>query len=102
VGNLIWQPNMVASIVLFLVGILCSLPFFSFWSGFFGGWDAQNLFEVKRAAQMSPVGKPVGYLIYYPASWGARFSPLHNRFPIPCDEALAEAKVLTVEKVSLV
>jgi len=102
VGNLIWQPNMVASIVLFLVGILCSLPFFSFWSGFFGGWDAPNLLEVKRAAEMSPVGKPVGYLIYYPASWGARLSPLHNRFPIPCDEALTEAKVLTAEKVSLV
>ena len=102
VGNLIWQPNMVASIVLFLVGILCSLPFFSFWSGFFGGWDAPNLLEVKQAAQMSAVSKPVGYLIYYPASWGARFSPLHNRFPIPATAALAEAQALTGEKVSLV
>ena len=38
-----------------------------------------------------------------PSQWGARLSPLHNRFPITMRPvALAEAQALTEERVKLV
>ena len=38
-----------------------------------------------------------------PSQWGARLSPLHNRFPITMrPAALAEAQALTEERVKLV
>jgi hypothetical protein len=38
-----------------------------------------------------------------PSRWGAKLSPLHNRFPITMREsAMAEAKLLTEQKVKLI
>jgi hypothetical protein len=47
--------------------------------------------------------KPLAWLFWAASRLGARLSPLHGRFPIGIRaEALAEAKALQDERVSLV
>ncbi len=103
VGGFIWRGDMVTSLIIFLLALLPSLPFYSFLTGLFGGWDDQGLQELKRAVDMSSLARPVAYLVYKGAVLGARLSPLHGRFPITIyDEAMAEARELMAEKVRLI
>jgi hypothetical protein len=52
------------------------------------------------AGLMRPI---VNVIFIIPSKWGARISPLHNRFPITMrDLAQAEARSLTDERVELV
>mgnify|MGYP001466650024 CR=1 FL=1 len=47
--------------------------------------------------------RPMARLFYHATKLGARFSPLHNRFPITnYTAARAEAESLTEERVKLV
>ncbi len=103
VSGLIWRGDMATSLIIFLLALLPSLPFYSFLSGLFGGWDDQGMQELKRAADMSSLAKPITYLVYRGTALGARLSPLHGRFPITIySEAMAEARGLMAEKVQLV
>jgi len=101
IGGMIWSPNQLSSMLLFLIGTVGTLPLYSFFSGLFGGWDNSSLQGLAAAARMSPIAKPMGSIIYYPAQLGARFSPAHDRFPIPTQEAQQEAALMTAEQVKL-
>jgi O-antigen/teichoic acid export membrane protein len=97
------EINQVTSVLLFFIALLPSLPVFCFFDGLLGGWDDAGLAELRRAAGLSSLGKPIAWLIYYASSLGARLSPLHGRFSVDIyDEAQAEARALTGERVSLV
>ena len=97
------EINQIMGVILFLVALLPSLPVFCFFSGLFGGWDDNSLAELRRAARLSSLGKPIAWLIYHTAALGARYSPLHGRFPVDLyNEAQTEASALTQERVSLV
>lgn len=97
------EINQIAAVVLFFIALLPSLPVFFFFNGLFGGWDDAGLVELRRAAGLSSLGKPIAWLIYYATSLGARLSPLHGRFPIDVHgPAQLEASTLTAERVSLV
>jgi hypothetical protein len=79
------------------------LPFYSFLTGLFGGWDDHGVQELKRASDMSSLARPIAYLVYRGIVLGTRLSPLHGRFPITIyGEAMAEARGLMAEKVRLI
>ena len=102
IGGLIWQEDQLTSIVIFFIAILPSYPLYAFFYGLFGGWDDAGLEEVRRAANLSSFMRPLAQLFWAASALGARFSPLHGRFPITVrDEAIAEARSLTDERVSL-
>jgi len=100
--GLIWQGDQVTSVLIFLIGILLSYPLFAFFYGLFGGWDDETLRELRRAVDLSALMKRFAWLFWAATALGARVSPLHGRFPIDIrDAALAEARSLTEERVSL-
>jgi hypothetical protein len=89
-------------VLLFFIALLPSLPVFCLFSGLFGGWDDAGLAELRRAAGLSSLGKPIAWLIYYASALGAKLSPLHGRFALDLyAEAQAEAQSLTEERASL-
>jgi O-antigen/teichoic acid export membrane protein len=101
-GTFIWKCDQITSMILFFLGAVPGLYVFSFLYALAGGWDAENLEELKHGAQLSNFMKPMAMLFYKCAELGAKISPLHNRFPITIrQEALAEAQSLMKEKVEL-
>ena len=102
VTGLIWQGDQVTSIVIFLIGILFSYPLYTFLYGLFGGWDDATLEEARRASRMLPFLGFMATIFWKATAFGARLSPLHNRFPITNrPAAMEEARALTAEKVNL-
>jgi O-antigen/teichoic acid export membrane protein len=102
VTGLIWQGDQVTSIVIFLIGILFSYPLYTFLYGLFGGWDDATLEEARRASRMLPFLGFMATIFWQATAFGARLSPLHNRFPITNrPDAMEEARTLTAEKVNL-
>jgi hypothetical protein len=71
--------------------------------GLAGGWDQATLDELAKAASMAGLIRPLAkWGLYAPSALGARISPLNGRFPITIrTEAMAEAALLTREKVKL-
>ena len=104
IAKFVWQGDEISSIVLFFIGLLPSMPFFFFFYALAGGWDKAGLDEFAEASQMTGFLRPfVNVAFILPSQWGARISPLHNRFPITMrDMAMAEATLLTDQKVKLV
>jgi hypothetical protein len=103
VTGLIWQNEQITSIVIFFIALVPSYPIFAFLYAFFGGWDDDTLEELHRAASLAGFMKSLAWLFWAASVLGARLSPLHGRFPISIRaEALAEAKALQDERVSLV
>jgi O-antigen/teichoic acid export membrane protein len=104
VANLIWQGDEITSIVLFFLALVPFMPVFFFFYALAGGWDIAGLEEVDEASRMAGLMRPIVNVIFIiPSKWGARISPLHNRFPITMRElAVTEAASLTEEKVKLV
>lgn len=101
-GGMIWQRDPITSVLIFLIGILPSFPLYAFFYSLFGGWDDDTLAELKRAAELSGLMKPLARLFWRASALGARLSPLHGRFPIDIRaEAMAEAELLTRERVRL-
>ena len=86
-----------------LVSCQACLSSFSF-TRLVGGWDKAGLDEFAEASQMTGFLRPfVNIAFILPSQWGARISPLHNRFPITMrDAAMTEATLLTDQKVNLV
>ena len=103
-ANLIWQGDEITSIVLFFLALVPFMPVFFFFYALAGGWDKAGLEEVEEASRMAGLMRPIVNVIFIiPSKWGARISPLHNRFPITMRElAVAEAASLTEERVKLV
>jgi O-antigen/teichoic acid export membrane protein len=103
VTGLIWQQEQMTSVLIFFIALVPSYPIFAFLYAFFGGWDDDTLGEVHQAASLASFMKPLAWLFWAASNLGARLSPLHGRFPISIrSEALAEAKALQDERVSLV
>jgi hypothetical protein len=104
IARAIWTPDILLSAALFFLGTLPSLYIFAFVSGLTGTWDTRTLEEFKRASNMVKM-RGIGWLsrrFYGAVALGTRISPLHNRFPIDIyDEAMAEARELTMEKKQL-
>jgi hypothetical protein len=101
--ELIWTGDQITSIVIFFIGILPSFPIFMFLYGLAGGWDQATLDELAEAVSMAGLIRPLAkWGLYAPSKLGARISPLNGRFPITIRaEAMAEAAMLTREKVKL-
>lgn len=101
--NFMWKGDQITSVLIFLIGILPSFPLYMFLYGLFGGWDSGTLSEFKDATSLT--GKLHWFTyggMYIPTTWGAKISPLHNKFPATDRfEAMKEAKELTAEKVNL-
>jgi O-antigen/teichoic acid export membrane protein len=102
VTGLVWRGDQVTSVLIFLIGLLFSYPFFAFFYGLFGGWDDPTLEELRQAADLSSFMRPLARLFWAASQLGARFSPLHGRFPITIRQAaLDEAASLREERVAL-
>jgi hypothetical protein len=103
INGFIWKGDQISSVLIFLIGILPSFPLFMFLYGLFGGWDTDTLAELKDAVSLTGAIKWLArWGFYEPAAFGARLSPLYNRFPISNRaEAMQEAEALTQEKVML-
>jgi O-antigen/teichoic acid export membrane protein len=104
IAQFVWQKDEISSIILFFIGLLPAMPIFFFFYALVGGWDDAGLDEVAEASQMTGfLYQVVNIVFVLPSKWGAKLSPLHNRFPITMREsAMAEAKLLTDQKVKLV
>jgi len=103
VNGFVWKGDPITSVLIFLIGILPSLPLFMFLYGLFGGWDKDTLDELKEAVALTGAMRWLTrWGFYEPTSLGARLSPLTGRFPITNrTEAMEEARKLTEEKVKL-
>jgi O-antigen/teichoic acid export membrane protein len=101
--RLIWQGEIITSVVILLIGTLVGLYIFAFLASWFGAFDDNTLKELKKATGMA---KGFGFMakpLYKVTEWASKISPLHNKFPISIyDEALKEAKILTEEKTKLI
>ncbi len=104
IALLIWQKDEISSIILFFIGLLPAMPVFFFFYALVGGWDDAGLEEVAEASRMTGfLYRVVNIIFVLPSRWGAKLSPLHNRFPITMREAaMQEAQSLTEDKVKLV
>ncbi len=102
VTGFIWQRDQITSILIFLIGILFSFPLYAFLYGLAGGWDDGTLEELRQAAGLSSFMRPMAWLFWKCNALGARFSPLHGRFPITVRaEAMEEAARLTSIRVKV-
>lgn len=103
ITGLFWKGDQITSVLIFLVGILFSYPLFAFLYGLFGGWDDGTLSELEHAVRLSGFMRRMSWIFWKASALGARFSPLHNRFPIDIrEEAIAEARQLTADRVRVV
>ena len=76
---------------------------FSFFVGLFGGYDDNTLKELDRATKMVTGVKFLTRVYYYAALYGAKISPLHNKFKVEMYEAAQkEAEELTAIKKKVV
>ncbi len=99
----IWQGEIITSVVILVIGVIGGLYIFAFFDGLIGGFDDNTLAEFKRSVNMV---KGVGFMakpLYKVTEWGAKLSPLHNKFPIKIyDQAIKEAEEITKEKAKLI
>lgn len=103
INSIIWQGEIVTSVLILLIGITVGLYLYSFIYGLVGGFDDKTLEEFEKSANMAHGVRPFARGLYKASALGARFSPLHNKFPITIfDKAKAEADSLTAEKTELV
>lgn len=83
-----------ALLALLIVPIVIFLPL----TGFLGGWDDFGLVTLKKAVKLSGPSKPFANLLYRSVLFGAKHSPLHNRFKIEWDKPMQEIKELMIMK----
>jgi O-antigen/teichoic acid export membrane protein len=104
IASVLWKNDELTSILLLFVALVPCMPFFFLFYALLGGWDDAGLEEMVQASQMTGFLRPVIHIIFIlPSRWGARISPLHNRFPITMrPQAMEEARLLAEEKVRLV
>ena len=102
VTGLVWSGDELTSVIIFLIGVLPSLPVYMFLYGLLGGWDEDTLEELHSAVYLTGFVKPLAWFVWKSTELGAKLSPLHGRFPISIrPAAMLEAKELTAQKVEL-
>ncbi len=90
-------PTVFISILLLIILLLFGyLPF----TAFLGGWDTESLRDFSRAAQMSGPSKFFVKPMYKLTAKVCARSRLHNRFRIPAEDAMKEARELLEIKKS--
>ncbi|MHA1820254.1 MAG: lipopolysaccharide biosynthesis protein [Promethearchaeota archaeon] len=95
----------LTGILLFAVVFFVFLPIYSFFTGFFGGWDRNTLKEFDRASEMVNGVKIFARQLYKFAEFGAKHSlfNLNDKFNIQIyGDAIEEAKILTAKKKELI
>ena len=101
--RLIWQGEIITSVVILLIGTLVGLYLFAFIASWFGAFDENTLGELKQATEMASGFKFMALPLYKITEWGAKISPFYNKFKISIyNEAAQEAINLTKEKTELV
>src|SRR5215468_8172425 len=100
----VWKRDYISSIIFFFFGLVPSIPVCFFFYALVGGWEAAGLDEVAEASRLTGfIYQVVRVVFVIPSRWGAKLSPMHNRFPIAMREsAMAEARALTEARVKLV
>lgn len=104
-SKIIYRGDIVTAILLFILSIFCFMPFYSFLTGVFGGWDENTMREFDKASNMVTLVKPLARMLYKSAYYGSRHSlfNLHNKYTIDIyEDAIKEAKDLTTKKKQLV
>ena len=107
VSLLVWEiplgDKIINVLLLFVVGIFIFINFYTFLTGFFGGFDNNTLKEFERAAAMlGGVGK-LTKILYKVTYASCKISPFYNRFKVKIFEtAMNEAYTLTLEKEKLI
>ena len=100
---LIWQGEIITSVVILLIGTLGGLYLYAFIASWFGAFDDNTLGELKKACDLAGGLKFMAKPLYKMTEWGAKISPLHNKFKISIfAEAAQEAVQLTEEKAQLI
>ncbi|HEX9019284.1 MAG TPA: hypothetical protein VF806_08860, partial [Anaerolineaceae bacterium] len=103
VTGLLWRNDELSSVLILVVALIPSYPLYALLYGLFGGWDVNTLEVFDRGTRLTAFMRPFARLFYISTAFGARISPLHNRFPFTNHTAaMAEAQSLTTERVSLV
>jgi hypothetical protein len=88
-------PAMFASIIpLALILLLIYFPL----TGILGAWDTVNLDEFRKAAYMSGPSKWLVVPIYKILNFCCQRSPLHNKFAMPTDMVVQDARELLIIK----
>ncbi len=107
-GNLVFNidmgPKLINTALIFIIGVFLFIFFYAFIDGLLGGYDDNTLKEFQKASEMVtlPLIKYFSKGIYKSAEFGAKLSPLHNKFAIDIYEAgMEEAFELTLEKRQL-
>jgi len=91
--------EIVDALILFVVSMFGMVFVYSFFIGFFGGYDTNTLAELDKATKMVTGVKSLARFYYTMAAGGAKISPFHNKFKIKIyEEAMKEAKELTAIK----
>lgn len=95
--------SIVFVLVLFILTFFGFLYVYSFLHGFFGGYDDNTLAEFKKASEMVTGVGIFARLLYKTTAWGAKISPLHNKFKVDIfDEYMKEAEELNSIKKNIV
>lgn len=90
-------PTVFISIILLIILLLFGyLPF----TAYLGGWDTESMRDFARAAQMSGPSRFFVMPMYKLTAKAAAKSRLHNRFRIPAEEAMKEARELLEIKIA--
>jgi hypothetical protein len=103
-ARLIFNYDILTSVVLFISAFFVFIYLYSFFVGFFGGWDNNTLREFERAVQMVKGISLFARWLYASTAFGAKhsFLHLHNKYPVLIYvEASKEARELTILKKQL-
>ena len=89
-------------LLLFILTFFAFLYVYASLHGFFGGYDNNTLAELNKAVSMVTGVKGLAKLLYKATEFGAKISPLHNKFKIDIfDEYMKEAAELNAIKKNL-
>jgi O-antigen/teichoic acid export membrane protein len=101
----VWDGGVVTSILLFFIAVLGFINVFSFFTGLLGGWDENEMNEIKLAIEIAPKFLSLFLrMIYFSARLGQKTkSPLVGRSRIDLWEAAqAEMEELQALKKQLI
>nr|MDO8115352.1 hypothetical protein [Candidatus Sigynarchaeota archaeon] len=95
--NFIWPPMLLsltlipAALLTVLWMLVGTLGIYMFAYGFFGGFDDFGVKIMGEAVAISGPSKPLMKFLMAFLKLGIKISPLHNKFPIPAEDAHREA-----------
>ncbi len=96
--NDVTTGTLVAGVIAVAIAIFGLFPFYLFMYGLVGGFDTFGIQTFKDAIRMSGPSRPFIAWILAFAFFGAKISPLHNKFPIESDLPRKEAIELIIAR----